>query len=468
MKFLSLLNINLLLFFFSATLGAQSSSTDYIHPLNGGSTCDTSSHFSDSNHLPLVTMFGDSLGDFVDSDIHGVFGWNNYLSAVRADIPDWRVQNLAQAGNRTVNLYKEIQGCTRPIYRNDFKTSNHVAFEIGGNDAAAVSVVVRIMPWKVFSYYDPITNQKVTGVIDQLRQNIKSIIRYLRHPMLDKDVLVIGNFTALTTSPTLGEIGNYYDGFKKPLNDFYLKEKPEIDFDAITKPMVDLFIQNLAEVLQVTDPSDMITISNQPGKTSHLESVFKKFSNTMPDWYVNWLIATKDYQTVLSIILFMMQNPIAEVVAEENIETTNWVLNVKATTPAEDNTMVEVPNRKSPAPGKQFITFLPMYHNFVYWPDCAIGACYVGYPALFRDALPGHINAMGYFIWATVMADKIIDLDWHNDRIPRNGGLVWTPPNNPNLTIDPPLPPPTPVEEVVQPSPIDWVLIFCLLTGKCW
>jgi len=70
MKFLSLLNINLLLFFFSATLGAQSSSTDFIHPLNGGSTCDTSCHFSDSNHLPFVTMFGDSLGDFVDSDIH--------------------------------------------------------------------------------------------------------------------------------------------------------------------------------------------------------------------------------------------------------------------------------------------------------------------------------------------------------------------------------------------------------------
>jgi len=206
-----------------------SQSSDFTQSLGQGENCNTSSHFSDSANLPFVTFFGDSLGDFVDSPIHGIIGWNNYLSALRPDI-HWKTQNFAVAGYTTVSLFEDIRKCILPGNRKTFKTSNHFVFEIGGNDAAHVSPIIRIMPWKVFSYHDPFTGKNVYGVIDQLRYNVKSIIRYMRHPMLDKDVLVIGNFPGLTTSPSLGEIGSYFDGIKKLLDELYIKQQNESNY----------------------------------------------------------------------------------------------------------------------------------------------------------------------------------------------------------------------------------------------
>ena len=51
----------------------------------------------------LITFYGDSLGDLIDSPLYGYFGWDWYLTT-REPRVRWDIQNLAVSGNRTKNV----------------------------------------------------------------------------------------------------------------------------------------------------------------------------------------------------------------------------------------------------------------------------------------------------------------------------------------------------------------------------
>ena len=51
----------------------------------------------------MITFYGDSLGDLIDSPLYGYFGWEWYLTAHDTSVR-WDIQNLAGSGSRTKNV----------------------------------------------------------------------------------------------------------------------------------------------------------------------------------------------------------------------------------------------------------------------------------------------------------------------------------------------------------------------------
>ncbi|MCG9876294.1 MAG: hypothetical protein MH321_16075 [Leptospiraceae bacterium] len=51
----------------------------------------------------MITFYGDSLGDLIDSPLYGYFGWEWYLTAHDPSLR-WDIQNLAGSGSRTKNV----------------------------------------------------------------------------------------------------------------------------------------------------------------------------------------------------------------------------------------------------------------------------------------------------------------------------------------------------------------------------
>jgi len=51
----------------------------------------------------MITFYGDSLGDLIDSPLYGYFGWDWYLTTREPHVR-WDIQNLAVSGNRTKNV----------------------------------------------------------------------------------------------------------------------------------------------------------------------------------------------------------------------------------------------------------------------------------------------------------------------------------------------------------------------------
>ncbi|TGK20474.1 SGNH/GDSL hydrolase family protein [Leptospira stimsonii] len=414
-------------------------------------SCDTASHFATNPEqpdkpLPFVTFFGDSLGDFVDLFGYGIYGWSEYLNYHHPEV-QWRIQNFAVGGWTTVDIYDAISRCLQIDVRNSFLTSNHVAFEAGGNDVFFVSIPLAIMPWKLFSYPNPFPDPNkpetaiVKGIPEQVAENVRGIIRLLRHPQVDKDVLLMGNFPTLSWSPSMGHMGDYFNMGKKLLDDFYLKDQTSLDARWTD------FVENTEEYLE--------SLYSKPYDPSQAHDpklpVFQQYQSSAADWYVRWLyIESKSPTTILSIALGMIQ-PFVEAVSQQENE-----YNKNRSHPTKI-----VPNRK----GGNYVHFLPLYNDFLHPDDCNIYfSCFVGHPPLYRDFLPGHVNMLGYAIWSRRLSDKILELGWDQDTIPRNGGVAYTPPGDTdNIVTD--IPPhavdPTPV-------PIDLLILVCLLTGKCW
>ncbi|MCP5496989.1 MAG: hypothetical protein H7A23_20740 [Leptospiraceae bacterium] len=106
--------------------------------------------------------------------------------------------------------------------------SNTIAMEIGGNDMVNYTPLLIFMPWKYWTYRDPTTNKDVKGVVDVVLHNIKVLIYFFRHPLIDKNVLVMGNFPTLAYSPTLGNVGDYFE-IQKAFSDIYYRKWNEKD-----------------------------------------------------------------------------------------------------------------------------------------------------------------------------------------------------------------------------------------------
>ncbi|PJZ41788.1 hypothetical protein CH370_10200 [Leptospira kmetyi] len=418
-------------------------------------TCNTLEHFASDpvqpdRPAPFITFFGDSLGDFVDMPVYGMYGWSDYLNFHHPEVP-WRIQNFAVAGWTTVDIYDAMKRCFESDTRNQFLTSNHVAFEAGGNDIFFTSHYLAIMPWKLFSYPNPFPGPGqplvIKGVPDQVAQNVKGIIRLLRHPQVDKDVLLMGNFPALSWSPSMGHLGDYFDMGKKVLDDFYAKDQTSLnvrwtDFVETTGQYLTALFSNPFSPEQANDPK---------------LPIFQQYQGTAADWYVRWLyIEFKSPTTILSIGLGVLQPLVQQVVLEENEYNKNRI------TYNPNNAAEEIPNRR----GGNYVHFLPLYNDFLHPDDCNIYlSCFVGHPPYYRDFLPGHVNMLGYVLWSHRLSNKVIELGWQNDTIPRNGGIAYTPPGAKVDDIVSDIPPTT-VDPT--PQPIDWLILLCLLTGKCW
>lgn len=165
---------------------------------------DCNTQFNNNNpesfepNKTFLTMYGDSLGDFIDEPAYGYFGWDQYLTLMNFSV-EWNVQNLAIGGYTTKSVYEFIAGCAlTPERRINFKTAPNVAFEIGGNDFWHNALLLTAMPWKFSS------------VVGRVAFNTKSILYQLRNPRRNKDILVMGNFPNLSYSPTLGNMNQYF------------------------------------------------------------------------------------------------------------------------------------------------------------------------------------------------------------------------------------------------------------------
>ncbi|MCP5497034.1 MAG: SGNH/GDSL hydrolase family protein [Leptospiraceae bacterium] len=438
--------------------------------------CNTS--LDDYDGQATITFLGDSLGDFVDDPTWGWVGWDAYLYFHRSDIP-WRVQNLAVAGWKTNNVFDYLKECTGIKKRDNFKTANHVAFEIGGNDFITWYPILTYMPWKFSSYTDPLTNEWVVGSTEYILHNTKAIIRFLRHPMIDKDVLVMGNFPALSHSPSLGDMGDYFDMDKKRLDDFYLKfqevkgslRMSREDNANLLNEFLQAFnaLEEIQELLvkQFNLRRDFINhtleeIANWSFHTDIDLSRSKPTPSELKQDYLKWLAMVKaNPTTILSLGLFFTQPGLEQTAIDEREYTRSrdkTYNDPKGNMPSE--TVPTDPSRK----GGDYVFFLPLYPLLVRQTDCLNwGQCWVGEPVFFRDFLPGHVNHLGYTVWASQIAKKATDLNWQNQQL-RNDGKVhhFNFEDQPDIEVEI-----EPYQAPPPPSNIDWLILLCFIFGQC-
>lgn len=408
----------------------------------------------------FLTMYGDSLGDFIDEPAYGYFGWDQYLTLMNFSV-EWNVQNLAIGGYTTKSVYEFIAGCAlTPERRINFKTAPNVAFEIGGNDFWHNALLLTYMPWKFSS------------VVGRVAFNTKSILYQLRNPRRNKDILVMGNFPNLSYSPTLGNMNQYFSpmatqpdsGFSYNMSQLQSEQK-----NAMRE-------EEEASILTLLPPTGWITLLYMPIDLDHLHTEFVesilyikeaynrvivnleiqtgieeldmlrtqiKNAGTSPtmqdDWYWLWLHRVKNnVSMVTSLGMYFSQGAIEQAAQEVNGKY-----------------------------GK--VQFLPLYHLFIRQRDCfEFGQCWVANPWLYQDQI-GHLNYIGYTVWAGALSAKVIELDWHNSL--RNGpphydGAVSIPGDDTVVVALPEEQPPQNVE--VEEWPIDFWILVCIFTGKCW
>lgn len=92
-------------------------------------------------------------------------------------------------------------------------------------------------------------------------------------------------------------------------------------------------------------------------------------------------------------------------------------------------------------------------------------------PVLFSDFI--HVNHIGYYHWAKLITPEFKTLGWDKLPAPSTYGGETCRTWNCGKAENPPYA--GPIEENIQPEPvilppsdIDWLLLICLFTGKCW
>lgn len=357
----------------------------------------------------FLTIYGDSLGDFVDHPWYGFIGWENYLTIHRPEI-EWDVQNLATAGHTTLGLYRLLKDCARSeATRAAFQTADNVAFEIGGNDYKDNALLFMYAPWRG------------NDIVNRVTFNQEIIMRMLN--LRDKRVLVMGNFPTIAKSPMLGDISDYFKPFKYQVNGTILNannltaEKAEDDRRQVAEQIragLELPVRLILDIggwlwnsiFSADIPADYLKYANgSPACTS---------------WYLCWYFEHRKnpISHAMSMLMFMGQPVLAEKAKNQGAE------------------------------------FIDLYPFFIRHYDCRYwGQCWVANPDLFADQI--HINHYGYFLWSGLLSAKIDELDWQN-----------TLPNDKYFVKEPISGEPNAPEVGVQANPIDFV-IFCFLIGKC-
>ena len=483
---------------------------DYTQDISGGgSNCNTSIQDRDKNSF--LTFFGDSLGDFVDFP-YGIIGWDAYLGFYKPDI-NWRVQNFAIAGWTTDSIYNALKDCLKDSdKRKNFRMSNTIVMEIGGNDMMLMTPLLIAMPWKYWTYQDPLTKKEVKGVVDVIVHNIQVLIYYFRHPLIDKNVLVMGNFPTLAYSPTMGNVSDYFASFSlfsKNEGIFFQKWR-EISNSLNINVERDDQAQNmktLSEILKFSlvdsNPwmmqlyaisdlffgskfnkaldsigNDLVSkIYNDP--TKNLPNDLERIKDRAPGLYFQWVFTnTKNPSNALSFGLYLMQPKLESMVMEMRDKTRNMVPDVKK---KKKTKIYTAHNRK----GGNYVDFLPLYELMIRDTDCEkYGYCWVANPLLYGDSMPGHVNAFGYYIWANALSQKLVDLendnDWkytnplgygndkpNNDPEHKNDGTIEEPDKDFNLAITPVDEHGNDVQMETVETNIDWLILLCFFFGSC-
>ncbi|MCB1194446.1 MAG: hypothetical protein KDK90_28700, partial [Leptospiraceae bacterium] len=387
-------------------LQMQNIQSDSVKNITEGCNPD----IKDRGENTFLTFYGDSLGDLVDLPTHGLVGWDAYLGFFRPDFDPlgWRIQNFAVIGWTTRSIYNALKECLKSKEaRKEFKMSNTIAMEIGGNDMVNYTPLLIFMPWKYWTYRDPTTNKDVKGVVDVVIYNIKVLIYFFRHPLIDKNVLVMGNFPSLSYSPTLGHVGDYFSAFQHMTDIFYQKwtetvpplniqRDDQFENAQIQKELTIDIWKKLLEI--IGSPANLIEDLFGPQFTTKfvhfLEEVIPKkekipdaiepFQTNAPDWYFKWVYHTyRNPTTAISFGLYLMQPGLESLAMDLREKTRNWD---RTFTYKEDNTQTyTAQNRK----GGDYVHFLPLYHTLVRKYDCsAYLYCWVGQPMYYRDATP--------------------------------------------------------------------------------
>lgn len=364
----------------------------------------------------ILTLYGDSLGDFVDQPLYGVLGWETYLGMHRSSV-EWDIQNFATAGATTRTVYDLLKRCAETFkdpndptadpetIRKNFKTADNVAFEIGGNDYMRNSLLFIYAPWRG------------PDIVNRVTNNQQIIMKMLK--LRNKRVLVMGNFPTLSKSPSMGNWPEYFRAFKHPMNrqllqkQQNLKQKEKEESEAVLETMFKLMEPELTFYVELHG-----WLTNDI-----LKSDIPLIGYKVPgcgDWYRCWL--RDNYKNPLShamsILMFMGQPALAEKTRQEGLE------------------------------------FLDLYAFFIRHSDCtAWGQCWVANPDLFDDFI--HINQYGYFLWSAHLAARIDQLQWANT-LPNVNSIITGP------VVDPPAP-----EVEVGGSLLDLAIIFCLWTRSC-
>lgn len=443
---------------FKIIVSTETQTIDYFFKNNCNTQFDDSHPDSFEPNKTFLTFYGDSLGDYVEEPLYGYFGWNKYLTMMNLGV-EWNVQNLAVAGYTSANVYKLISDCAdRPTRRINFKTSPNVALEIGGNDFWANSLLLTFMPWKFGT------------VVDRVVYNTKAILYQLRNPRRNKNILVMGNFPNLSYSPTLGNTSSYFKAGSVHPNslfstnmDHLKEEQAKAMLDEVQRGFLvaaSLGIATLLIPIDITKLNLELSRAILGMKQAYNEAIAKlvlvtnimeldalhsQIKNTgdsptgKDNWYWLWLRTIRNnISMVTSLGMLFSQGPLEHSVNEVNQKYGN-------------------------------VHFLPMYHLFIRQKDCfEFGQCWVANPTLYQDQI-GHLNYIGYTVWASALSNKVVELNWHNSLVngpPKFNGAVSIPGDD--TVVVPTIDEYPPDSVVIHPAPIDIWLVLCLFTGKCW
>ncbi|MCB1172996.1 MAG: SGNH/GDSL hydrolase family protein [Leptospiraceae bacterium] len=407
----------------------------------------------------MVTFMGDSRSDLVDFPGYGWFSWEFYLGLTAPDVP-WDVQNLGVSTWTTGAVHGELIECVRNG-AGTYKTAKNVVMEIGGNDYIANLLFgLVLMPWMQ------------PRIQDRVVRNTALLVKILRHPVYNKNVLILGNPPAVTSSPTLGPLNAYFHPVdnlanldresNRPYGNVFKTYQHELELlqdqhandpyktvsindsaalAAVNGHLFDLFALDVARLLnipladQAFDAALQLNLGNlqtnilNPLLGNKEKCPFPWFPDAV-EWYCAWLTlnSTDMGLSALSIAMALHQGPLEAAVRAEGAE------------------------------------FLPLYHLYIRPDDCAQGACYVGNYHLYRDMV--HENHWGYFLRGGQIANKLKALGWQGSPPPGYSGL-------PDKSVFA-----TPAEEEqfieehqhsgVQETPNnnDWI-ILCFLAGIC-
>ncbi len=282
----------------------------------------------------------------------------------------------------------------------------------------------------------------------------------------------MGNFPNLSYSPTLGNTNQYFasmttqpdGGFSYNMSQLQAEQKkamreeeeaavlallPPVGWLALLHIPIDLdqlhteFVESILYIKEAYN-GVIANLEIQTGvEELDILRVQIKNAGTSPtmqdDWYWLWLHTIKNnVSMVTSLGMYFSQGAIEQAAQEVNGKY-----------------------------GK--VRFLPMYHLFIRQRDCfEFGHCWVANPWLYQDQI-GHLNYIGYTVWAGALSAKVVELDWHNslkNGPPHYNGAVSIPGDD---TVVIPLPEEEPPQDVeVQPTPIDILILICIFTGKCW
>ncbi|MCZ8343407.1 MAG: SGNH/GDSL hydrolase family protein [Leptospira sp.] len=402
-----------------------------------------------------ITFYGDSLGDWIDFPFgYGYFGWEWYLS-VHEPAVKWDIQNLAVGGNTTHEVYELIRKCSASdVTRNNFRTADNVALEIGGNDYMANIAVLYYMPWKF-------------GDVDaRVTHNTRVIVRALRNSLRNKKIILMGNFPVIAKSPILGDAGDYFTFWKylpngqitdknKQFEDSRIENQFQEDLGNSLMALLDGFRQIYDQIVNFHAPlhgADLTRIlTAEPALNSRTGKDL---------WYWKHLAEWKKTpSSLMSIGMMFHQLSLMKMADEEN--TNEYAYEHKATNVVYPTVIYRAGRVK----------FVSLFGRFSFPPDADANRYYVANPVLFADLI--HINHIGYYEWAKHMTPEFKHLGWHTLPAPTVYGGETCRTWNCGKAEKPPYG--TAIEEdiiqnpvVVTPSDIDWLLLLCLFTGKCW